>query len=133
MNRLSIAIIILFLTSGLYGKAVIKKSELHSILNEQQQIAKVFIDYYKESQKNNKQATKKMKTCHSNFAKNQNKLIGYKNNNTLIKKKILTITKKWVVGHDLSDIEKLDGMLADAMYKVINDIKELRKLYSKTY
>ena len=133
MNRLSIAIIILFLTSGLYGKAIIKNAELNSLLTAQEQLAEVFIDHYKEFQKNNKQATKKMKTCHSSFAKNQNRLTGYKNNNALINKKILSITEKWVVGHNLSEIKKLDGMLADAMYKVINDIKELRKLYSKTY
>lgn len=133
MNRLSIAIIILFLTSGLYAKAVIKKSELHSLLNEQQQIAKMFSNYYKESHKNNKQAIKKMKTFIYTFGKNQNKLTGHSKNNKLIQQKLSSIAEQWEASNDLSKKAKHDGMIKSMMSGIGKDIKELRKLYSKTY
>jgi conjugal transfer/entry exclusion protein len=133
MNRLSIAIIILFLTSGLYAKTVIKKSELHSLLNEQQQIAKMFPNYYKESHKNNKQAIQKMKKFISRFGKNQNKLTGHEKNNKLIKQKLSSIAEQWEVSHNLSKKAKHDGIIKSMMTGIGKNIKELRKLYSKTY
>lgn len=133
MNRLSIAIIILFLTSGLYAKSVIKNSEIHNLLTEQQQIAKMFSNYYKKSQENNKEATRKMKTCISTFDKNQNKLSRHKQNSKLIKLKLISIAKKWDVGHKLSKVDKHQDMLSETMSKIGKEINELRKLYSKAY
>ncbi len=133
MNRLSIAIIILFLTSGLHGKDVIKKSELQSLLNEQQQIVKLFPGYYKESHKNDKKAIKTMKIFMNTFGKNQNKLKKCKNNNKDINKRLLKITEEWNVGYNLSKAVKFDGSIASTMSRIEKDIKELRKLYSKTY
>jgi hypothetical protein len=133
MNRLFTATIILFLTSGLHAKAVIKKTELFSLLNEQQNIAQMFPNYYKESHKNNKLAIKKMKIFISKFGKNQNKLTQHRNNNTLIKQKLSSIAEQWKVSYNLSKKSKHDGIIKSMMTGIGKNIKELRKLYSKTY
>jgi hypothetical protein len=135
MNKLYTTILILFLTSTLFANTSnSKNSELVSIVQQQQDLAKKVSKYYVAFQADQKNFKKeeKMKNSIHHFNKNHLKLIKHRNNTKLINQKLTKVDEIWKIAHKLSETKKHSAMLITAMNDISGKMKELRTLYKKT-
>lgn len=110
------------------------RSELITIVKQQQYLAKKISKNYVAFQADQKNSQKKenMQNSIQHFNDNHLKLIQYKNNTKLINEKLSKVDKIWKIAHKLSQTKKHSVMIITAMNDISTKMKELHDLYKQT-